>query len=121
MGIVPPLAGCAGLGSALPRRWMGGCEISLTDPYAAPPASNAPTLGGRPCRRSGLLLGPAKSSAGRRAVLAGIQDLRPYLPDADTANISPDHGRLNRSGPHRCGVPVSDTAPCSPAPISATL
>src|SRR5215813_7785236 len=44
MGIVPPLVDCAGLGSALLHRWMGGCEIPLTDPSAAPLASNTRTL-----------------------------------------------------------------------------
>jgi len=33
---------CAGLGSALLHRRMGGCEISLTDPSVAPLAPNIP-------------------------------------------------------------------------------
>src|SRR6266576_5026680 len=41
--IVPPSNGdCAGLGSALLHRRMGGCEIPLTDPSVSPLAPNIP-------------------------------------------------------------------------------
>src|SRR5215472_6505709 len=62
---------CAGLGSAVPHGRMGGCEISLTDPSAAPLAPNTPTLTITPGDRAGSD-GPGANLACAAPSLSGL-------------------------------------------------
>src|SRR5262249_32026793 len=91
-----PVVGLCGLGSARLPRWMGGCEIPLTDPYAVPLASNALTLTITPVPGSGFDLRGRERERCAAALEAGLT--RWGGPGAGSTAGGGTRGGLTRGG-----------------------